>query len=231
MKKATREQFLIDKIDNSWGEFFGNFFGWEKLTGILEVVENDYNNMNCYPAKEDVLRLFRELPLPAIKVVIIGQDPYHQPGVADGFAFSTRKEGFVPASLRNILTELNKDTSSNHVKENGDLTNWVQQGVFLMNTSLTVREAQQKSHSKFWQPFTHSLADYINRSRTDIVWVFWGKEAKMLKEACQINSEVSITGAHPSPFSALFGFFGSKPFSKVNDKLALLNKSAINWCC
>lgn len=229
--KNLEALFLVDKIDTSWHHFFFESFGREKLNIILGDIERDYESSNCYPARADVFRLFRELSLGAIKVVIVGQDPYHQPGIADGLAFSTRKQNFTPASLRNILKELNADISTNHEKENGDLTSWVQQGVFLMNTSLTVRESQQKSHSEIWREFTHSLSKYISAHRADVVWVFWGKEAKLLKESSQISSEFSITGAHPSPFSALFGFFGSKPFSKVNAKLALLGKSEINWCC
>jgi uracil-DNA glycosylase len=228
--KNLEESFCLDKIDKSWKDFFFNEFKREELIEILKKVDSDSKKNNCYPKNKDVFRLFRELSLENIKVIIIGQDPYYQPGIADGFAFSTRKENFIPASLGNIFKELNEDINCNHKRENCDLTNWVKQGVFLLNTSLTVRESQQKSHSELWREFTFELSKYINKNRKDIIWVFWGRDAKSLRDNCKINPEMSISGSHPSPFSASFGFFGSKPFSKINHKLSLLKKTKINWC-
>lgn len=228
--KNLEDLFYLSKINESWKDFFFNEFKKEKLIEILEKVNLDSKEKNCYPKNEDVFRLFRELSLEDIKVVIIGQDPYHQPGIADGFAFSTRKENFIPASLKNIFKELNEDIKCSHEKENGDLTSWVEQGVFLINTSLTVRESQQKSHSELWREFTYNLSMYINKNRKDIIWIFWGKDAKLLRDYCKIDPKMSISGAHPSPFSASFGFFGSKPFSRVNHKLSLLKKTKIDWC-
>lgn len=119
--KKLEELFLVEKIDPSWDDFFCNVFGKSNLIEILQNIELDYNTVNCYPKREDVFRLFRELALSDIKVVIVGQDPYHQPGIADGFAFSTQKQNFIPASLRNIFKELNDDISNKGEKKNGDL--------------------------------------------------------------------------------------------------------------
>lgn len=223
------KSFYLDTIDETWNDFFFNFFGRDKLTELLSKVDLEWENNKCYPEKKDIFRLFKELPLEKIKVVIIGQDPYHQFGVADGIAFSTKKKNFIPASLRNIFLELNKDLEFNRKNESGDLINWVRQGVFLINTSLTVRDNNPLSHSEIWKEFVYFLLQYINSFDEKIIWVFWGREARMLKDKCNIKAELSIISAHPSPFSASYGFFGSKPFSKINENLELINKEKINW--
>lgn len=223
------KSFCIEKIDKSWNDFFFNEIGKEKLEKLLIKLEIEWKNNKCYPEKNKIFRLFQDLPIDNIKVIILGQDPYHQFGIADGIAFSTQKENFIPASLKNIFIELRKDLNHEKERNKSSLEDWVKQGVFLINTSLTVIEGKQLSHSEIWKEFTLKLINYIKNYNNNIIWVFWGREAKILKEKCNINNNLIITSSHPSPFSASLGFFGSKPFSKINKMLESLKKTKINW--
>ena len=175
--------------------------------------------------------------LPRIKVVILGQDPYHQLDVADGIAFSTKKPGYMPPTLENIFLELSKDLDC-APPTNSNLLPWVKEGIFLLNTALTVQLSKPLSHVELWQEFIYSLIKYLDLENyhSNLVWVFWGKKAKLIKEECEIDDKLSITSTHPSPFSAnktfsslQTAFFGSRPFSKINELLISVGKEPINW--
>ena len=191
-------------------------------------LEEEYKNYKCWPRKENIFRLFRKIALNKIKVVILGQDPYHLPEVADGIAFSTQKPNYIPASLRNIFLEFSQDINCPSPTK-GDLLPWVKEGVFLLNTALTVLDGQPLSHMSWWKEFIYSLLIYLKDHEEKLIWVFWGQKAKKIGEECQISSDYSLISAHPSPYSAEHGFFGSRLFSKVNKLLSELGKEPVNW--
>ena len=222
------KEFYLDKIDPSWESFFQQETQKEYFFPLLARLEKEYKNYKCWPRKENIFRLFREISLDEIKVVILGQDPYHLPEVADGVAFSTQKPNYIPASLRNIFLEFSQDLNCASPTK-GDLLPWVKEGVFLINTALTVRDAQPLSHMNWWKEFIYSLLVYLKNYEEKLIWVFWGQKAKKIGEECQIDSTYSLTSAHPSPYSAEHGFFGSRPFSKANKLLLEASKEQINW--
>jgi uracil-DNA glycosylase len=222
------KEFGLDKINSAWTSFFQQERKKDYFLALLTKLAEEYKNYKCWPKKENIFRLFQEIPLDKIKVVILGQDPYHLPGVADGIAFSTQKTNYVPASLRNIFLEFSKDLNCSPSTK-GDLLPWVKEGVFLLNTALTVRDGQALSHMSWWKEFTYSLLTYLKNHDEKLIWVFWGQKARKIGEECQINSSYSLISAHPSPYSAEHGFFGSQPFSKTNKLLSALGKEPINW--
>ena len=170
-------------------------------------------------------------------MIILGQDPYHLPGVADGIAFSTQKEKYIPASLKNIFFEFSQDLSCDPPTK-GDLLPWVKEGVFLLNTALTVRDGQALSHMKLWEEFIFSLLAYLNNRDKRIIWAFWGQKARKIGDQVGINTNDNfiLFSTHPSPYSAESkgrnqkGYFiGSRVFSEVNKLLLEIKKAPINW--
>jgi uracil-DNA glycosylase len=226
------KEFYLDKIDPSWIPFFQQETKKKYFLSLLAEINEEYKNYQCWPAKENIFRLFREISLEKIKAVILGQDPYHSPKTADGIAFSTQKPHYIPPSLANIFFEFSKDCQCS-LPTKGDLLPWVKEGVFLLNTALTVRERQALSHMKLWEEFIYSLLDYLNNLNQKIIWVFWGKKAQEIGEKCGISkkntSNYLVTSSHPSPYSAEHGFFGSRPFSKTNQLLSEAGQEPINW--
>lgn len=225
---TIEKDFLLDKVDPSWNSFFNSEMEKGYFLPLLVKIAVEYQNYRCWPKKENVFRLFRETSLEKIKVVILGQDPYHLPEVADGLAFSTQKNNYIPASLKNIFLEFSQDLNCS-LPNQGNLFAWTKEGVFLLNTALSVRDGQALSHVDLWKEFTASLLNYLKHYEKKLVWVFWGQKAKKIKDECQINSNYSLLSAHPSPYSAEHGFFGSRPFSKVNKLLSELGEKPINW--
>lgn len=230
MNNFLWKEFYLDKIDITWIPFFQQESQKNYFFPLLDKIDEEYKNYKCWPRKENVFRLFRKISINKIKVVILGQDPYHLPEVADGLAFSTQKNNYIPASLKNIFLELSQDLNcSPPTKSN--LLPWVKEGIFLLNTALTVKDGQALSHMKLWEEFIYSLLKYLNNYNREIIWIFWGQKARKIGEQCdisQINNHVLIS-AHPSPYSAEYGFFGSQPFSKTNKLLTNLKKEPINW--
>jgi uracil-DNA glycosylase len=231
------KKFHLDQVDNSWRNFFQREEKKNYFFSLLEQVEEEYNWYKCWPSKENVFRLFREISWDKIKVVILGQDPYHLPGVADGIAFSTQKPNYVPASLKNIFLEFSQDLNCSRPVR-GDLLPWVKEGVFLLNAALTVRDGQALSHMKLWEEFIYSLLTYLNEHNKKIIWVFWGQKARKIGEQCGISNlnNYVLTSTHPSPYSAESkgkdqkGYFiGSRPFSKTNQLLKNSQQEEINW--
>ena len=226
LNQATIDFFDLKRIDPTWKDFFIQEANKEYFSNLLELVKNQYQVKPCWPKPRQVFRIFWEVKLTDIKVVILGQDPYHLPGVADGIAFSTEKPRFIPASLRNIYQELSCDLGLEK-PITGNLISWVKRGIFLLNTALTVEESKPGSHSAWWEEFTFNLISYIKIKKPDLIWIFWGKKAQTIKEKCGIDDQLSLTSAHPSPFSVNYGFFGSRPFSRTNQKLLDLKKSVV----
>lgn len=187
-------------------------------SGVLDIV---------LPAREHIFRAFALCPLEAARVVVIGQDPYPNPDHAMGLAFSVPASAKTPASLRNIFKEMVSDIGS--CPGSGDLSGWAGQGVLLANTALTVMPGEPGSHRSIWERFTDSWVSTLGASDRPLVWVLWGKHAQSFKH--RIGSHhIVIESAHPSPLAVRHGFFGSKPFSRVNQALSSLGQEEVDWC-
>jgi len=209
------------KINNDWEKFF--LKNEEQLKSIFEKI--DFNKI-VYPSFDNIFNTYSLCSYKDIKVVIIGQDPYHNEGQAQGLAFSVPVDFPLPPSLKNIYIELNNDL--NIKNENGDLTSWAKQGVFLINTALTVEKNKPMSHSKIgWQDFVVESIKEINR-KEKVIFLLWGGEAKKFKKYISDYNYI-IESPHPSPLSSYRGFFGSKPFSKINKLLSDNNLAEIDW--
>lgn len=204
-----------------------NFFFKEKKEDLENILKQiDFENEIIYPIKENIFNAFNITAYEDIKVVIIGQDPYHNEGQANGLAFSVPVGFKLPPSLKNIYIELKEDL--NIENKNGDLTNWAKQGVFLINTALTVVKNKPMSHTKIgWQDFVISTVKEINK-KENVIFLLWGGEAKKFKKYISENNFI-IESPHPSPLSCYRGFWGSKPFSKINNILIKNGLSEINW--
>lgn len=181
-----------------------------------------------YPSADDIYNAFRKTSYDDAKVVIIGQDPYHEEGQANGLAFSVNNGVKIPPSLKNIFKELQDDVGGEH-RTYTDLSDWAKQGVFLLNSSLTVIEGKPNSMADIWKPFTDSIIKLLNSKEKPIVFVLWGKNARNKKKLIDTNKHFIVESAHPSPLSAYRGFFGSKPFSKVNQYLTATGQTPIDW--
>lgn len=196
---------------------------------ILEKhVDDSYLNHIVFPAKENIFRCFDYFNISETKVVIIGQDPYYLPNQANGLCFSVNQNNALPKSLINIYKELKSDL--NIIRTNGDLSSWAKQGVLLLNNTLTVEKDKPNSHRDFgWTTFTDNIIKFINDNLQDVIFVLWGNFAQSKISLIDINKHHIIKSAHPSPLSAYNGFFGSKPFSRINNLLKQNNKTPINW--
>ena len=181
-----------------------------------------------YPNSADIYNAFMKTSYDDVRVVILGQDPYHEEGQANGLAFSVNNGVKMPPSLKNIFKELQDDIGG-ELRTNTDLTNWAEQGIFLLNSSLTVIEGRPNSMADIWNTFTDSIIKLLNNKEKPIVFVLWGKNARNKKKLIDTNKHFIIESAHPSPLSAYRGFFGSKPFSKVNEYLISTGQVPIDW--
>lgn len=181
-----------------------------------------------YPNSADIYNAFMKTSYDDVKVVILGQDPYHEEGQANGLAFSVNNGVKMPPSLKNIFKELQDDIGGK-LRADSDLTDWAEQGVFLLNSSLTVIEGRPNSMADIWNTFTDSIIKLLNNKEKPIVFVLWGKNARDKKKLIDTNKHFIIESAHPSPLSAYRGFFGSKPFSKVNEYLISTGQVPIDW--
>ncbi|MDK2819968.1 MAG: uracil-DNA glycosylase [Mycoplasmataceae bacterium] len=195
---------------------------------IVDFLDQEIkNNKTIYPSKENRFNAFELTPFENVKVVIFGQDPYHSVRQADGLAFST-KESKTPKSLANIFKEL-KSEYHDITLSNNDLTPWVQQGVLLMNTSLSVEEGKPNSHAKIgWNIFIHNFIQFLNKEKEFLIFVLWGNNAKKLEEII-CDKFAILKSSHPSPFSANKGFFGNNHFKKINEILTERNLKNIDW--
>ena len=213
---------------NDWDIILGEEIEKVYFKQILKNVNELYQTKTIFPLKKDVFNAFR-LSYKDIKVVILGQDPYHGEGEAHGYAFSCLKTP-IPPSLKNIYKELYDDLHIQKDITNGDLTTWVKQGVMLLNTCLTVEKDKPNSHKNLgWHTFTDEVIKKLNEREDPIVFILWGNNAREKKKFITNNKHLVIESAHPSPFSARNGFFGSKPFSKTNEFLKQNKKLPIKW--
>jgi uracil-DNA glycosylase len=195
----------------------------------MSIIDNEYNTKTIYPPKEDIFAALKNTPFKDTKVVIVGQDPYHGEGEAMGLSFSVHDGIKLPPSLKNIYQELKDDLGYEPVKS-GDLTKWTKEGVLLLNATLTVVKDTPNSHSKLgWNLFTDYIIRVLNEKEEPVVFILWGNFARSKKELITNKKHLVIESAHPSPFSARNGFFGSKPFSRTNEFLKKNNIKEIDW--
>lgn len=200
----------------------------DQASHLKELVSSVYSNQETpvYPLKENVFKAFELTSPEDVKVVILGQDPYHTPGQAQGLSFSLPDDAPTQPSMRNILKELESDLGA--CRQSQDLTSWAEQGVLLLNASLTVKEGQPNSMAKDWEEVTEWFIEVINRLPQPVVFILWGKNAQSFIPKIDKEKDI-ISSAHPSPFSARRGFFGSKPFSKTNELLENYGLSPVDW--
>ena len=197
---------------------------------LKNEIDKKYEETIVFPEKENIFKAFTLTKLDNLKVVILGQDPYHGVGQAQGLAFSTPSNIKNPPSMQNILREIASDLQRPSICLDGDLTSWAKQGVLLLNTVLTVEEAKAGSHQKLgWEIFTDNIIKYISQNCSDIVFLLWGSPAIKKSNLIDANKHYILTSVHPSPLSAYRGFLGCKHFSKTNQILKNLNKEEINW--
>lgn len=216
-------------ISNDWEEVLNHEFDQPYMHELFKQLHKEYENEVVYPPKNEVFRAFQLTPYSEIKVVILGQDPYHGPNQANGLSFSVEVGTKFPPSLRNIFNELVEDIKCEY-PSSGDLSSWAKQGVLLLNTTLTVKESQPMSHTGMgWERFTDVVLSEINKKSTPVVFILWGKHAQSKKKLINQSKHFVIESAHPSPLSARRGFFGSHPFSKTNTFLISKGLTPINW--
>ncbi len=221
---------MLDLINNDWQQLLERERQKEYFTSLEEFLKEEYSQYTVYPAKEDIFNSLKYTPLKEVKVVFLGQDPYHGPGQAHGLSFSVKPGVKLPPSLKNIFKELKEDVGC-EIPDNGYLKGWATQGVLMLNTVLTVRQGQANSHKgKGWELFTNEVILELNRRQEPVIFVLWGKPAQEKMKLIDTDKHRIITSSHPSPLSAYRGFFGSKPFSKINAILEELGTNPINWC-
>lgn len=216
-------------IGNDWDEVLGSEFEKEYYKRLMKFLEEERQDNTIYPPEEDVFNALKFSPYNNTKVVILGQDPYHEPGQAHGLCFSVNKGVKIPPSLVNIYKEMQNDMGiiqPNH----GYLADWAYQGVLLLNTLLTVRRGEANSHKgKGWEKFTDRIVELLNQREKPMVFILWGANAKSKQSLITNKDHMILSGAHPSPLSAFNGFFGGGYFSKANRFLELTGQDPIDW--
>jgi len=222
---------LYNNIDLSWKSFFNDEIQKDYFQKLMKEVEYEYDSSICFPPKDLIFNAFEKCNLNDLKVVIIGQDPYHGKGEANGLCFSVNEGVKIPPSLKNIFAEINTDFDAVLLPTNGNLERWAKQGMLLLNASLTVRKDEANSHKHLkWNVFTDSLINYLSDNCENIVFLLWGSFAQ--KKGIKINREkhLVLECGHPSPLSANRGFwFGNKHFSQTNTYLQSIGKRPIEW--
>ena len=218
------------KIEPSWKKVLEKEFEEKYFKDLTEFVKLEYKQSTVYPPAKFIFNAFELTPFDNVKVVILGQDPYHGPNQANGLAFSVNNDVKVPPSLVNIYKELESDLGIKTINKGGCLDGWAKQGVLLLNATLTVRANQAGSHqNKGWEEFTDSVIKLLSDKKENLVFILWGNYAQKKGVVIDENKHLVIKSAHPSPLSAYNGFFGSKPFSQTNSYLIFSNQEPINW--
>ncbi|MFT4856270.1 MAG: uracil-DNA glycosylase [Algoriphagus sp.] len=217
------------KIETSWRKALNHKFIEKPFNGLIEFIKNEYQEQTVFPPGEDIFNAFNFCPLNEVKVVILGQDPYHGPGQAHGLSFSVKPGIPFPPSLLNVFKEIKTDLSID-MPPNGDLTRWANQGVFLLNATLTVRAYEAGSHQgKGWEEFTDEVIRVIDRTQSNVVFMLWGNFAQKKSGLIDSSKHLILKAPHPSPLSSYRGFFGAKHFSKANEYLISTGKLPIAW--
>ncbi len=216
-------------IGNSWDEILKEEYQKDYFKNIAMFINKEYREKTIFPPKSNILRAFKLTDYDNVKVVILGQDPYHGINEANGLAFSVSKGVRLPPSLQNIYKELYNDLGIT-VSTNGDLEKWAREGVLLLNSVFTVEKDKPASHKNIgWEQFSDEVIKKVNEKNTPVVFILWGSFAKSKAKYITNPIHLVITSPHPSPFSAYSGFFGSKPFSRTNEFLRKNNIKEIDW--
>lgn len=216
-------------LNDSWKSLLSNEFNAPYFTELLQFLADEKKNYKIFPPKNEIFNAFNHTPLEKIKVVIIGQDPYHGVGQAHGLCFSVNDDVKFPPSLKNIFNELQSDLEI-PIPTSGNLTHWAHQGIFLLNNTLTVREKTPTSHQKKgWEEFTDSVIKLISEQKSGVVFLLWGNFAQSKENLIDTSKHHILKAAHPSPFSAHRGFLGCKHFSKTNEILKKQGQEPINF--
>ena len=216
-------------IGNTWDKLLAEEVNKEYFKELINYVNNEYKQKTIYPKKTEVFNAFKYTDYNNVKVVILGQDPYHGPNQAEGLSFSVSNEVLKPPSLKNIFKELESDLGI-PFPEHNSLKPWAKEGVLLLNAVLTVEEHKPASHAnKGWETFTDEIIKILNKKEEPVVFILWGNYAREKKAYITNPIHYIIESPHPSPFSARNGFFGSKPFSKTNEFLKSKGLKEINW--
>ena len=219
---------MVD-LGNDWNEIIGDEFKKDYYLKIREILKSEYRTQVIFPPMFDIFNALKYTSYKDTKVVILGQDPYHEVGQAHGLSFSVKKGIKIPPSLVNIYKELKTDIGM-EIPSHGELTSWAKQGVLLLNATLTVRQGQANSHQNIgWSIFTDEVIKKLNERSEPLVFILWGGNARSKKKYITNKSHLIIESAHPSPLSAYNGFFGSRPFSRANEFLKSNGVKEINW--
>lgn len=217
------------KIEESWKNVLQDEFDKEYFSSLAEFIKEEYQKQTIFPPGNLIFNAFNHCPFDKLKVVIIGQDPYHGPGQAHGLCFSVKDGIAFPPSLRNIFKEVHSDIGID-IPKSGNLEYWADQGVLLLNATLTVRAHQAGSHQKKgWEEFTDSVINIIARKKSNVVFLLWGAYAQKKGSLVDRNKNLVLESVHPSPLSASRGYFGNNHFSKCNAYLIEHGLSPINW--
>lgn len=222
---------MIEMINNIWKDYLQDEFESEYFKSLSSFVNSEYSNpdLSIFPPKEQIFNAFNLCDLNSVKVVILGQDPYHEVNQAHGLCFSVNEGIAIPPSLRNIFKELQSDLGITP-PQNGCLIRWAQQGILLLNATLTVRQHQAGSHQKKgWEQFTDNVIAHLSNTHNNLVFLLWGTYAQKKANLIDNKKHLILSSVHPSPLSAHRGFFGCKHFSQTNDYLRSVGKEEINW--
>lgn len=216
-------------LNNDWDEYLKETFELPFYKELREMLKKEYSTQTVYPPKELIFNALKVTSYKDTRVVILGQDPYHGEGQANGLSFSVNPGVPLPPSLRNIYKEI-EDSMGYPMSRNGDLTCWAEQGVLLLNTVLTVRAGTPQSHQNIgWEQFTDNVLDLLNEKQEPVIFILWGGSAKKKGKRITNPKHVVLTAPHPSPLSSYRGFFGCNHFKKVNELLETWGKAPINW--
>ncbi|ETK01789.1 uracil-DNA glycosylase [Tannerella sp. oral taxon BU063 isolate Cell 6/7/9] len=217
------------KMEPSWKTRLAGEFEKDYFVKLTDFVRQEYRQATVYPSGPNIFNAFAHCPFDRVKVVIIGQDPYHEPGQAHGLCFSVQDGTPFPPSLQNIFKEITDDLGRPR-PTSGDLTRWADQGVLLLNATLTVRAHRAGSHQGHgWETFTDAVIRCLNAERQHLVYMLWGAYAQKKGASIDTSRNLVLTSPHPSPLSAHRGFFGNRHFSRANDYLVALGESPIDW--
>ena len=220
---------MRDILKNNWNNLLKDEFEKDYYTDLHNFLVKEYKTKTIYPNMYDIFNALHYTDYDKVKVVILGQDPYHGPKQAHGLSFSVLPGVPAPPSLKNIFKELNSDLGC-YIPNNGYLKSWADQGVLLLNTVLTVRAGTPNSHkNKGWETFTDKVISVLNEREDPVIFILWGNNAIAKKKLITNKNHFILQSVHPSPLSASRGFFGSKPFSKANEILKSIGKTPIDW--
>lgn len=217
------------KIESSWKDLLKDEFQKPYFSSLVEFIKKEYATKDIFPPAKYIFSALDNCPVENLKIVIIGQDPYHTPGVANGLAFSANPGNKIPPSLQNIFKEIIAEYGG-AMPASPDLSSWAKQGILLLNTTLTVQSGKPMSHKDHgWETFTDAIIQKISEKKDNLVFMLWGAHAQKKQSLIDSAKHLVLTSPHPSPFSAASGFFGNNHFKQANDYLSLLGIDPIKW--